>query len=106
MDFRLSRSLQRFPQIYENSFEDFRSNRSSTLRTRSSPHENIPITISRSRSYSASQNQTLTTPTLIRNNSYQQFNVNYDIDRRTRKITQRIAELFALIQENRSDQYE
>jgi len=78
--YRFSRSIQRFPQIYENSSNNFRSYRSTDFVNKDFAVSNskpvqqtikrdIPITINRSRSCSEGRNRGLSPPVLIRKGS-------------------------------------
>lgn len=121
--------MQRFPQVEENSLNNTRPFRSSdyinsnhveVLITKSkSP---VPVGNGRARSCSGGRNKTVSPPVLTRKSNCleeisreKKWNIsgscgpvetNTDIDKRTRKITHRIAELFSLIKENQSDRYE
>jgi len=65
----------------------------------------IPVGNGRARSCSGGRNKAVTPPVLSRKGSCGQAETSGDIDKRTRKITHRIAELFSLIKENQPDRY-
>jgi hypothetical protein len=105
--------MQRFPQIEENTLNNSRPFRSTDY-----IHTNIEVPIlkshkspvstgnGRARSCSGGRNKTVSPPVLLsRKASCGQAESNADIDKRTRKITHRIAELFSLIKENQSDRF-
>ncbi|CAF4965372.1 unnamed protein product [Rotaria magnacalcarata] len=118
-DKRSSRSMQRFPQIEENKINGlnhsrpFRStdfintnvevpiSKSSTAQTQNI----VPITNGRARSCSGGRNKAMSPSILSRKGSCGPTEAIGDIDKRTRKITHRIAELFSLIKENQSDRF-
>ncbi|CAF2886029.1 unnamed protein product [Rotaria sp. Silwood2] len=122
-DKRSSRSMQRFPQVEENSTNVLNNSRSfrstdyintnvEVSITKSSANQTsqiqtsiIPISNGRARSCSGGRNKAMSPPILSRKGSCGQAESNGDIDKRTRKITHRIAELFSLIKENQSDRY-
>ncbi|CAF1467775.1 unnamed protein product [Rotaria sordida] len=122
-DKRSSRSMQRFPQLEENSTNvlnnsrPFRSTdyintnvevpiiKSSINQSLQTQTSIIPISNGRARSCSGGRNKAMSPPILSRKGSCGQTESNGDIDKRTRKITHRIAELFSLIKENQSDRY-
>ncbi|CAF1147607.1 unnamed protein product [Rotaria sp. Silwood1] len=122
-DKRSSRSMQRFPQVEENSTNilnnsrSFRSTdyinsnneisiiKSSTNQSSQIQTSIIPISNGRARSCSGGRNKAMSPPILSRKGSCGQAEPTGDIDKRTRKITHRIAELFSLIKENQSDRY-
>jgi hypothetical protein len=113
---RSSRSMQRFPQIEENALNNSRPFRSTDyihtnievpiIKSPSETHKSSlsPVT-GRARSCSGGRNKTISPPVLSRKASCGQAESNADIDKRTRKITHRIAELFSLIKENQSDRF-
>ncbi|CAF0909381.1 unnamed protein product [Adineta steineri] len=101
-DKRFSRSLQRFPQIDEYISDITPSqNMISDQRVK----QEIPVNIYRSRSCSERRQKPIPSPTLIRQGSYNQIDINTDITKLTQNITSRIAELFTLIKLNQTHQY-
>ncbi|CAF4391487.1 unnamed protein product [Rotaria sp. Silwood2] len=120
-DKRYSRTVvQRFPQTDENLSNNFRSCRSTDLISRNIEKPNttstinsfeqtskrdIPIQINRSRSCSGGRNKRRLPQVLIRKGSFNRFENNVDIDKRTRRITHRIADLYSSIRENQTDRY-
>ncbi|CAF2883540.1 unnamed protein product [Rotaria sp. Silwood2] len=120
-DKRYSRTVvQRFPQTDENLSNNFRSCRSTDLMSRNIEKPNttstinsfeqtskrdIPIQINRSRSCSGGRNKRRLPQVLIRKGSFNRFENNVDIDKRTRRITHRIADLYSSIRENQTDRY-
>ena len=123
--------MQRFPQIEENALNNPRPFRSTDyihtnveIPITKSPSETqkssgSPGGTGRARSCSGGRNKATSPPVLSRKGSWMKFEKekkinsylascghaesNADIDKRTRKITHRIAELFSLIKENQSD---
>lgn len=115
VDKRSSRSMQRFPPVEEttNLEGTTRSFRSTDFVNSNGKDIEIPVVKThvspvgngRARSCSGGRNKTVSSPHLSRKSSCGQNESNGDIDKRTRKITHRIAELFSLIKENQSDRY-
>ena len=124
--------MQRFPQIDESPSNNFRAYRSTDFfienlevtipkSTTNPPKRNVPVNLNRSRSCSGGRNRNNTTPqhlsekVLYTNKnqpvylrlyfigSYDQIEMNVDIDNLSRKITHRVTELFGLLKENQSD---
>ena len=125
--------MQRFPQVEENptnALNNVRLFRSTDyihtnvevpiIKASTAPKSPIPLDNGRARSCSGGRNKALSPPVLSRKGilikfkksrkfklillgSCGQSESTTDIDKRTRKITHRIAELFSLIKENQSD---
>ncbi|CAF3354043.1 unnamed protein product [Rotaria sp. Silwood1] len=119
-DKRSSRTTQKFPQIDENLSNNFRScrstdfiiknvavpNQASTVNSfQQTSKRDIPIHINRSRSCSGGRNRRKLPRVLIRKGSFNRVETNIDIDKRTRRITHRIADLYSSIRENQTDRY-
>ncbi|CAF0778060.1 unnamed protein product [Adineta steineri] len=117
---RSSRSMQRFPQIEEDSGNVLNHSRPFRSTDYINTNIEVPITKSptnpsqklttptsngRARSCSGGRNKVVSPTGSSRKGSCGQTESNGDIDKRTRKITHRIAELFSLIKENQSDRY-
>ncbi|CAF0889094.1 unnamed protein product [Adineta ricciae] len=119
-----SRSMQRFPQADDDSTNGlstaraFRStdyinatnievpiSKSSATNANSAQKSAIPTSNGRARSCSGGRNKVVSPSVQTRKGSTGQTESSADIDKRTRKITHRIAELFSLIKENQSDRY-
>ncbi|CAF2024137.1 unnamed protein product [Rotaria magnacalcarata] len=119
-DKRSSRTMQRFPLLDDTSSNNIRSYRSTDIIIRNSkvsnptyvvnsseqpPKQNIPIHITRSRSCSGGRNTRNLPQTLLRKGSFNRPDINHDVDKRTREITQRIGELYSSIKTNQTDRY-
>ncbi|CAF3403206.1 unnamed protein product [Rotaria socialis] len=117
---RSSRTMQRFPLLDDTSSNNIRSYRSTDIINKNSKvsnptyvvnssqqptKQNIPIHITRSRSCSGGRNKRNLPQTLLRKSSFNRLEINHDVDKRTREITQRIGELYSSIKTNQIDGY-
>ena len=105
--------MQRFPPVeevtnFDSTMRPFRSTdfvNNSNVEIPVLKSHVSPVGNGRARSCSGGRNKAVSPPTLARKSSCTQSESSGDIDKRTRKITHRIAELFSLIKENQADRY-